>query len=67
MKKWRNLFYYKSYFKDFYDKQSGKVQEKIELGLYYLQFIRHIPSKFVGSSNYPNLYYLRIKQGSNII
>ena len=66
MKKIRKIVYYRSYFKDFYDAQTKKVQEKIDLGLYYLQYTQQIPGRFVGSADEKNLFYLRIKQGSDI-
>ena len=66
MEKIRNVVYFKTYFKEFYDSQSTKVQEKIDLGLYYLQYTRQIPGRYVGSAEESNLFYLRIKQGSNI-
>ena len=66
MEKIRRIVFFKNHFKDFYDDQSRKVQEKIDLGLYYLQYTTHIPGRYVGSTKERNLYYLRIKQGSNI-
>ena len=63
----RRVITYKHYFIDFYNKQEGKVQEKIE---FVIDLVRHqdrVPSSFlkklVGTDN---LYELRIKQGSNI-
>jgi len=66
VEKIRKLVVFKSYFFDFFNKQSEKVKDKIDLGLYYLQYHNTIPSKFVGSTKHNNLSYLRIKQGSNI-
>ena len=66
MEKLRGLIVYKSYFSEFYDKQNQKVQDKIDLGLYYLQYTRQIPSRYIGSTKHKNLFYLRIKQSSNI-
>ena len=66
MEKLRGLIVYKSYFSDFYDKQNQKVQDKIDLGIYYLQYTRQIPSRYVGSTKHKNLFYLRIKQSSDI-
>ena len=62
----RILVFFKTYFFDFYDIQAPKVKEKIDFGLYLLQFIKQIPSKHIGSTNENNLFYLRVKQGSNI-
>lgn len=66
MKQVRKIIYFKQYFKDFYDQQSNKVAEKIDLGIYYLQYTQQMPSRYVGSTKKPNLHYLRIKQGSDI-
>ena len=42
------------------------IKDKIDLGLYYLQYVKNIPTKYIGSTEHANLLYLRIKQGSNI-
>ncbi|MBK8623406.1 MAG: type II toxin-antitoxin system RelE/ParE family toxin [Saprospiraceae bacterium] len=66
MEQIRKLIFFKAYFYDFFDKQEEKVKEKIDFGLFLLQHIRSIPSKHIGSTQEKNLFYLRIKQGSNI-
>ncbi len=66
MEKLRELILYKSYFSEFYVKQNQKVQNKIDLGLYYLQYTKQVPSRYIGSTKHKNLFYLRIKQSSNI-
>ena len=66
MKKLRNLIFYKKYFDSFYNDQDLKVKEKIDLGLYYLQYTKQVPSRYIGSTIHKNLFYLRIKQSSNI-
>lgn len=66
MEQLRHIRYYKKYFDEFYEKQIDKVKIKIDLGLYFLQFTRRIPSRYIGSTGEKNLFYLRIKQGSNI-
>ena len=66
MEQIRTIVYFKQHFKKFYNQQSKKVAEKIDLGLYYLQYTKQIPSRYIGSTKKPNLFYLRIKQGSNI-
>jgi len=66
MEKIRHLLFYKKYFSEFYKGQIQKVKEKIDLGLYYLQYTKQIPGRYIGSTNKRNLFYLRIKQGSNI-
>jgi len=62
----RHIKYYKTYFETFYNNQVDKVKEKIDLGLYYLQFTKRLPSRYIGSTGEKNLHYLRIKQSSNI-
>jgi len=62
----RDLIYFESYFDEFYQDQNFKVKEKIDLGLYYLQYTKLIPSRYIGTTKKKNLYYLRIKQSSNI-
>jgi hypothetical protein len=42
----RNLFFYKHYFFEFYDKQSEEVKKKIEWTLNMIRDIQHIPEKF---------------------
>ena len=66
MEQLRLVVFYKSYFRSFFDKQTDKVKDKIDLGLYYLQYIKTIPTKYIGSTEHSNLLYLRIKQGSDI-
>ena len=66
MKKIRGLIYFENHFDRFYVDQNSKVKEKIDLGLYYLQYTKQIPSRYIGATKKKNLYYLRIKQSSNI-
>ncbi|WP_326527601.1 type II toxin-antitoxin system RelE/ParE family toxin [Dokdonella sp.] len=66
MEQIRKLVFYKTYFFEFFEKQEEKVKEKIDFGLYLLQYVKQIPSKHIGSTQEKNLFYLRIKQGSNI-
>lgn len=62
----RTVVFFRGHFKDFYDRQSTKTKEKIDLSIYYLQYLPHIPSKHVGSTGQKNLFYLRVKQSNNI-
>lgn len=66
MDKIRSIVFFGDYFWEFYNDQTPKVKEKIELALYYLQYSKQLPSKFVGATDHKNLFYLRIKQSSNI-
>ncbi len=66
MDKLRSVTIYGEYFEEFYKNLDEKVQEKVDLGIYHLQYTRRVPSKFIGSTKHKNLFYLRIKQSSNI-
>ncbi len=66
MEQIRKLIFYKNYFLDFFERQDQKVKEKIDFGLYLLQYIKQLPNKHIGSTQEKNLFYLRVKQGSNI-
>lgn len=66
MEQIRELCFYKDYFINFYEAQNLKVKDKIDLGLYYLQYMTIIPNNYAGSTKESNLYYFRIKQSSNI-
>lgn len=66
MKQIRKLVFYKTYFFEFFERQEKKVKEKIDFGLYLLQYVNQLPGKYVGSTKEKNLFYLRIKQGSDI-
>jgi len=62
----RKLVFYKTYFFEIFERQELKVIEKIDFGLYLLQYVKLLPSKHIGSTEDKNLFYLRVKQGSNI-
>jgi len=66
VKKIRNVIYFEEHFEKFYSSQNSKVKEKIDLGLYYLQYTKQVPSRYIGTTKQKNLFYLRIKQSSNI-
>jgi len=61
MERLRTVILYGGYFDAFYEDLGAKVQDKVDLGLYHLQYTRKIPSKFIGSTKHKNLFYLRIK------
>jgi phage-related protein len=66
MEQIRKLIFFKTYFFDFYENHEQKIKEKIDFGLYLLQYVKHVSSKHIGSTQEKNLFYLRIRQGSNI-
>lgn len=63
----RNIFYYKSYYLDFYKTLDDKVKLKINWTLKLIATVERIPVKFFkhieGSSG---LYEIRVEIGSNI-
>ncbi len=66
MEQIRKLVFYKTYFFEFFESLELKVKEKIDFGLYLLQYVKQVPSKHIGSTQEKNLFYLRVKQESNI-
>ncbi|MBL0026498.1 MAG: type II toxin-antitoxin system RelE/ParE family toxin [Saprospiraceae bacterium] len=66
MEQIRKLIFFKTYFFDFYENQEQKVKQKMDFGLFLLQYVKQVPSKHIGSTLEKNLFYLRVKQGSNI-
>lgn len=66
MEQIRKLIFFKTYFFDFYENQEQKVKEKMDFGLFLLQYVKQVPSKHIGSTQEKNLFYLKVKQGSNI-
>jgi len=62
----RELFFYKSYFNLFYDKQAVKVQKKILWTLRLVEELERIPElyfKHIECSD--GLYEIRVQMGSN--
>jgi phage-related protein len=67
MKFRREIFFYKSYFKDFYDKQDHKVQIKINWALGLVRDLENIPSKyFKHIENTDGIYEIRVRVARNI-
>jgi phage-related protein len=66
MEQIRKIVFFKTYFFEFFELQDQKVKEKIDFGLFLLQYVKQVPSKHIGSTQEKNLFYLRVKQGSNI-
>jgi phage-related protein len=63
----RQVIAYKNYFLDFYEKQSDKVQTKIEWTLNLIRVTRQVPDKyFKHLEGTKGLYEIRIEVGSNI-
>lgn len=67
MEKKRNLFFYKEYFKEFFDTLPEKVKGKIDEVLYMIMVLDRIPSKFFSHmTGYDGLYEIRVEYNSNI-
>ena len=67
MEKIRSLVFYKDYFKDFFNKQPKKVQEKIDYVLYIVSFAERVPKKFFDHlTETDGLYEIRVEFESNI-
>jgi len=63
----RELFFYKDYFNDFYDKQTDKVQKKILWTLRVIEDLDRIPEIYFKHLEGTNgLYEIRVQTGSDI-
>lgn len=67
MNKKRELFFYKNYFREFYDIQTWKGQKKILWTLDIVEALDRIPEiYFKHLENTDSLYEIRVQVGSNI-
>lgn len=67
MSKKRELFFFKDYFREFYDRQTWKVQKKILWTLEIVETLDRIPEiYFKHLQNTDGLYEIRVQVGSNI-
>ena len=67
MSKKRKLYFYKSYFENFYDNQNEKVQKKILWTLRVISELERIPEVYLKHlRNTTGLYEIRVQVGSNI-
>ena len=67
MSKARKLYFYKDYFKSFYDEQDDKVKKKILWTLRVIEELVQIPEtyfKFIKNSS--GIYEIRVQVGNNI-
>jgi phage-related protein len=63
----RELFFYKDYFRDFYDSLAWKVQKKVLWTLEIVETLDRIPEiYFKHLENTEGLYEIRVQLGSNI-
>ena len=63
----RTVYYYKTYFIDFYQKQKPKVKEKIIWTFRLIESIKHVSEDyFKHMEGTDGLYEIRVQQGSDI-
>jgi phage-related protein len=63
----RELFFFKDYFRNFYDSQTWKVQKKILWTLEIVETLDRIPETyFKHLENTDGLYEIRVQVGNNI-
>lgn len=63
----RTVFFYKTYFSDFYAKQRLKVRDKILWTFRIIEYIQHVPRIYLEQlEGTDGLYEIRVKQGSDI-
>ncbi len=66
-KKFRNIFAYKNYFLDFFQKQKPKVKEKILWSFMVIETVEKIPSEYFKHMEGTNgLYEIRVQFGNDI-
>lgn len=67
MDKKRQIIYFKSHFKDFFDAQTDKVKDKIDYVLFLVSVAERIPKKFFKQIKSCNgLFEIRVEFESNI-
>lgn len=67
MKEERQIIFYQSYFIEFYNAQTAKVQEKIEYILILIRTVDKVPKKFLNHmTGTDGIYEIRIEVGNNI-
>ncbi len=67
MNKKRELYFFKSYFEDFYENQTEKVKKKIIWTLKVIEEIDRIPEIYLKHlKNTTGLYEIRVQVGNNI-
>lgn len=67
MEKIRQIIFFKDYFLDFYNDQTGKVKDKIEYVLFVISVAERIPARFFKHlSGTDGLYEIRVEYQGNI-
>lgn len=63
----RNIYFYKRYYLDFYDKLSPEVKKKFNWTLQLIATIDKVPEKYLKHlTNTNGLYEIRVEVGNNI-
>jgi putative component of toxin-antitoxin plasmid stabilization module len=63
----RTVFFYKTYFSDFYARQRLKVRDKMLWTFRIIEYVPHVPRIYLEHlEGTDGLYEIRIKQGSDI-
>ena len=63
----RNVFLYKNYFTDFYEKQKQKVQDKIIWTFKLIETVQHVPEEYLKHlEGTEGLYEIRVRFGNDI-
>ena len=67
MEEQRSLFFFKSYFEEFYENQDFKVQKKILWTFKIIRELKRIPENYLKYiKNSTGLYEIRVQVGNNI-
>jgi phage-related protein len=67
MRKKRELYFYKKYFEEFFDRQTDKVKKKVLWTLRMVTELDQIPEKYLKHiKNSSGLYEIRVQVGNNI-
>jgi phage-related protein len=67
MDKKRELFFFKTYFEEFYESQTDKVKKKIIWTLKIIEEIERVPEVYLKHlKNTTGLYEIRVQAGNNI-
>jgi len=67
MEQVRELVFYRHYFREFFDRQTEKVKEKIDYVLFLITHAERVPAKFLKHlEGQKGLYEIRVEVGSNI-
>jgi len=63
----REIFYFKNYYLDFFEKQKSEVRKKLNWTLQLIATIERIPPKYFGYiTNSKGIYEIRVEVGSDI-